>query len=47
MNHVSHLDWLYFWTVVIRQGDVSKWKVVTKSNIRNLPVLGKSLDYLY
>ena len=41
MNHVTHMDWLYFWTVVRQQGDLSTWKVVTKDNIRNAPMFGK------
>ena len=40
MNHVTHLDWLYFWSVVGRHGDLLTWKVVTKNNIRHLPLLG-------
>ena len=40
MNHVSHLDWLYFWTVVRERGDLSIWKVVTKDSFKNIPVFG-------
>ncbi len=42
MNHVSHLDWMYLWSVIDRQGDLSFWKVVTKKlPVRSLPILGK------
>ena len=40
MNHVSHMDWLYFWSVIGRQGDLLSWKVVTKNAIRRLPIIG-------
>ena len=41
MNHVSHFDWLFFWSVVDRYGDFSFWKVVTKEKpLRQLPILG-------
>lgn len=42
MNHVSHFDWLFFWSVVDRYGDFSIWKVITKEKpLRQLPILGK------
>lgn len=41
MNHVSHLDWMYMWSVIDRQGDLSFWKAITKRfPIRSLPILG-------
>lgn len=41
MNHVSHLDWMYLWSVIDRQGDLSYWKVIAKRiPIRSLPILG-------
>jgi len=46
MNHVSHFDWMYFWSVVDRQGDLTYWKPVTKRfPLRNLPILGEWLVY--
>lgn len=42
MNHVSHFDWLFFWSVVDRHGDFSFWKVITKEKpLRQVPILGK------
>lgn len=42
MNHVSHFDWLFFWSVVDRHGDFSFWKVITKEKpLRQLPILGE------
>ena len=46
MNHVSHFDWLFFWSVVDRYGDFSFWKVITKEKpLRQLPVLGKYIVF--
>lgn len=44
MNHASHMDWLYSWTVVREQGDLSFWKVITKDNIRNAPLFGPTMQ---
>ena len=42
MNHVSHFDWLFFWSVVDRHGDFSFWKVITKEKpLKQVPILGK------
>ena len=42
MNHVSHFDWLFFWSVVDRYGDFSFWKVITKERpLRQVPILGE------
>ena len=41
MNHVSHFDWLYLWSVVDRQGDLTFWKAITKTlPMKNVPILG-------
>ena len=41
MNHCSYFDWMYFWSVSDRQGDLTYWKVITRRlPLRNLPVLG-------
>ena len=41
MNHVSHFDWLFFWSVVDRHGDFTFWKVITKDMFRQVPIIGK------
>ena len=41
MNHVSHFDWLFFWSVVDRHGDFTFWKVITKDMLRQIPIIGK------
>ena len=45
MNHVCHFDWLYFWGVVERNGNITTWKVVTKNSIKKVPILGGSSSY--
>ena len=42
MNHVCHLDWMFFWGVVERQGNLCHWKSVTKNMIKRIPVLGEA-----
>ena len=46
MNHLSHFDWMFFWGVVEKQGDLHFWKVVTKDEIIKLPFIGK-FELLY
>ena len=41
MNHVTHFDWLFFWSVIDRHGEFPSWKVVMKEKpLKQLPVLG-------
>ena len=40
MNHVSHFDWMFFWGVANKQGDLSTWKVVTKDMMKWIPFIG-------
>jgi len=42
MNHVSHFDWMFFWAVVERQGDLMTWRAVTKDMLKNVPFIGES-----
>ena len=42
MNHVSHFDWMYLWSVVDRQGDLSFWKAITKEQpLKQFPIIGQ------
>ena len=41
MNHVSHFDWVFFWAVVERQGDLMTWRAVTKDMLKNVPIIGE------
>ena len=41
MNHVTHMDWMYLWDVVDKQGHLSYWKAVTKRlPVREIPIIG-------
>ena len=40
MNHVCHFDWLFFWGVMERNGNIGTWKVVTKNSIKKVPFVG-------
>lgn len=43
MNHVTHFDWLFFWSVIDRHGDFPSWKAVMKEKpLKQLPILGMS-----
>eukprot|EP00731_Ephydatia_muelleri_P027381 Em0019g254a len=46
MNHRTHLDWMFFWAVVERQGDLSGWKAVTKSDMKKYPFVGVAVQYM-
>ena len=42
MNHRTHLDWMYFWPVLVREEcGVSTEKIILKSEIKKLPGAGK------
>ncbi len=43
MNHISHFDWLFFWGVVERQGDLHIWKAVTKNMMKKMPFVGERI----
>ena len=43
MNHVTHLDWMFLWSLVDRQGDISYWKPITKNMLRQVPIIGMLL----
>ena len=47
MNHVCHFDWLYFWGVVERLGDLTAWKAITKDGIKKIPFLGRQCVCLH
>ena len=47
MNHRTHLDWMFFWVVVERQGNLSGWKAVTKSDMKKYPFVGECFKYAH
>ena len=47
MNHICHFDWLFFWSVLERNGDVTSWKAVTKDMIKKFPLLGTGMSRVH
>ncbi|XP_065883562.1 lysocardiolipin acyltransferase 1-like isoform X3 [Dysidea avara] len=45
MNHRTHLDWLFLWSVVSRYGNLYCWKAVMKSSLKHIPLYGWALQY--
>ena len=35
------MDWMFFWPVVERQGDLSGWKAVMKNAMKSYPFIGE------
>ena len=40
MNHRTRLDWMYFWSVLIRQSGVKTEKIILKSILKKIPGAG-------
>ena len=40
MNHRSRLDWLYFWSVLVRMSGVKTEKIILKAPLKNIPGAG-------
>lgn len=43
MNHRTHLDWLFLWSVLGRHGDLNCWKAIMKSSLKKVPLYGQLL----
>ena len=41
MNHRTHLDWLFLWSVLGRHGDLNCWKAIMKSSLKQIPLYGQ------
>jgi len=41
MNHRTHLDWLFLWSVLARYGNLDHWKPIMKSSLKHIPLYGK------
>ncbi len=46
LNHRCHFDWLFFWIVVGKMGDSSKWQVMLKRIGKIAPFFGKKEKFL-
>ena len=40
MNHRTRLDWMFFWSVVLRESSLSAEKIVLKSPLKRIPGAG-------
>ena len=48
MNHRTRLDWLYYWSVILRQGKLENEKIILKSNLKQIPGAGRiTVDLLF
>ena len=41
MNHRTCLDWMYFWSVLVRTGSPFTEKIILKSDPKRIPGAGK------
>ena len=46
MNHRTRLDWLFFWSVIMRQKKLQYEKIVLKDGLKHIPGAGKSCTLL-
>jgi lysocardiolipin and lysophospholipid acyltransferase len=40
MNHRTRLDWMYYWSVILRQGKLQKEKIILKNELKHIPGAG-------
>ena len=43
MNHRTRLDWMYLWSVLLRQSGVKTEKIILKSPLKHIPGAGKTV----
>ena len=41
MNHRTRLDWMYFWSVLVRQSGILTEKIVLKNELKHIPGAGE------
>ena len=41
MNHRTRLDWMFFWSVLVRQSGVCTEKIILKSTLKGIPGAGR------
>ena len=41
MNHRTRLDWMYFWSVLVRQSGVKTEKIILKGPLKHIPGAGQ------
>ena len=45
MNHRTRLDWLYYWSVILRQGKLENEKIILKQELKHIPGAGMFTIY--
>ena len=43
MNHRTRLDWMYFWSCLVRHSQVQNEKIILKHPLKNIPGAGETL----
>ena len=46
MNHRTRLDWLYYWSVILRQGKLENEKIILKHGLKHIPGAGMLIQCL-
>ena len=46
MNHRCRLDWMFYWSVVARHGELKHEKIIMKHELKHVPGPGKCCDGL-
>ena len=41
MNHRTRLDWLYYYSVILRRGKLENEKIILKDELKHIPGGGK------
>ena len=41
MNHRCHLDWMFFWSVAARYGELKHEKIIMKRELTHIPIIGE------
>ena len=41
MNHRCRLDWMFYWSVMARYGELKHEKIIMKSELKNIPGPGR------
>ena len=47
MNHRTRLDWMYFWSVLVRQSGVKREKIILKTPLKHIPGAGQAYIYTF
>ncbi|XP_011403843.2 PREDICTED: lysocardiolipin acyltransferase 1-like [Amphimedon queenslandica] len=45
LNHRCHFDWMFFWDVAGKLGNLSWWMVMLKNSLKRVPIAGWAMQY--